>query len=80
MSHVETTAFVDDVPEIDGQRAVAVGKQRFVKHLAVSDSGRSTQWQHAETFAETCDACRVIIQSIGLDAFTEQLAKEAPLE
>lgn len=78
--HVETVAFIADNPEIDGQRSFAVGRQRFVRHLSVPDDGRSHQWDHAETYCETCQACQVIIASIGLEEFRKNLAVEAPME
>lgn len=70
---IETTAFMSDA-----QSKTTTGRQRHVRHKSTPDNGSSITWDHAETFAPTCDACCEIAKSIGWEKYHEQLAKDAP--
>jgi hypothetical protein len=72
--HTETTAFISD----QETRAAAGGRQRWVRHTSVPDSGPTVTWDHAEPYFRTCPACQEVAGAIGEEAFLAQLAKDAP--
>jgi hypothetical protein len=74
-TEIETAGFVREDVEMEGQRSVGVGRQRWIRH---TQNGR--QWEHPRTLADDCAACQLNMGLLGREEYLEQMDSEAPLD